>query len=181
MNIKDAPKLAKYNKHKLEDDAYHGCYHCMWIFAGRDIVKFVDNGETAICPHCGIDSVLPEVTNTHFLSNCSEAWFAGKDEEQPEPVNSDFYETHEWYENPDLTTDESTTPNDMIMTGNISMVAPVYEYMYIQQHSTTTLSHSVNVEVEGGWEVDGDVVMEGRQGEWAYLQRMRKQKPESLF
>jgi hypothetical protein len=35
-----------------------GCYYCLAQFAGAEIVDWVDDGRTAICPRCGIDSVV---------------------------------------------------------------------------------------------------------------------------
>ena len=38
-----------------------GCFHCKKFFQATDIENWVDEGETALCPRCGIDSVLPDV------------------------------------------------------------------------------------------------------------------------
>ena len=37
-----------------------GCFYCERIFSSTDIKDWVDNGETALCPFCGIDSVIGE-------------------------------------------------------------------------------------------------------------------------
>lgn len=37
-----------------------GCFYCERIFSSTDIKDWVDNGETALCPYCGIDSVIGE-------------------------------------------------------------------------------------------------------------------------
>ena len=34
------------------------CYYCLSEFLYDEINKFVDNNETAVCPKCGIDSVI---------------------------------------------------------------------------------------------------------------------------
>lgn len=38
-----------------------GCYYCCKIYNPREIVEWVNDhsGQTPICPHCGIDSVVP--------------------------------------------------------------------------------------------------------------------------
>ncbi len=35
-----------------------GCFHCLGTFAPTAIVEWVDDETTALCPKCGIDSVL---------------------------------------------------------------------------------------------------------------------------
>lgn len=37
-----------------------GCFYCLAIFPGVEITQWIDEGTTAICPKCGIDSVLSE-------------------------------------------------------------------------------------------------------------------------
>lgn len=40
-----------------------GCFHCCSLFPARDVQAWCDavdgEGRTALCPHCGVDSVLP--------------------------------------------------------------------------------------------------------------------------
>lgn len=35
-----------------------GCYYCNKIFDFQEIKEFTDKGQTCICPHCGIDSIV---------------------------------------------------------------------------------------------------------------------------
>jgi hypothetical protein len=35
------------------------CYYCRKRFLASAIREWVDEGETALCPHCGTDSVVP--------------------------------------------------------------------------------------------------------------------------
>jgi hypothetical protein len=35
-----------------------GCFYCKSIFAPSKIVEWVDDDDTALCPFCGIDSVI---------------------------------------------------------------------------------------------------------------------------
>ena len=37
-----------------------GCFYCLEVFAPSAIVDWVDNETTALCPKCGIDSVIGE-------------------------------------------------------------------------------------------------------------------------
>jgi hypothetical protein len=34
------------------------CFYCLRTFSSEQIGRWVDDGNTALCPHCGIDSVL---------------------------------------------------------------------------------------------------------------------------
>ena len=68
MNESDlmtAHKAAFYNKDMLAADNKCGCFCCLKIFSPSKIDEWcpeVEDGEevTAICPHCGVDSVLGE-------------------------------------------------------------------------------------------------------------------------
>jgi hypothetical protein len=48
------------SKHRLELEASDqcACFFCFKKFTSADILKWVDSNTTALCPHCGIDSVL---------------------------------------------------------------------------------------------------------------------------
>lgn len=35
------------------------CFYCLRTFRPSEIWHWIDNEETAVCPYCGIDSVLP--------------------------------------------------------------------------------------------------------------------------
>ena len=57
------------NRKALEEAGVCGCYHCGEIFPyPKEIPEeyFVDNGQTLICPYCGIDSVIPPTTDIPF-------------------------------------------------------------------------------------------------------------------
>jgi NAD-dependent SIR2 family protein deacetylase len=41
--------------------AVAGCYYCLKVFPLTAIKKYVDDGETPLCPYCGIDAVLDGV------------------------------------------------------------------------------------------------------------------------
>ena len=48
------------NKASLKKGNKCGCFHCQKIFNTDEISDWVNNDETAMCPYCGIDSVLGE-------------------------------------------------------------------------------------------------------------------------
>lgn len=53
-----------------------GCYFCTRTFHGSAVAEWTDGGETALCPFCGIDAVLPEVTEMTALAAGLERWFS---------------------------------------------------------------------------------------------------------
>lgn len=80
--IETAPKLSSNNKKNLVGDVVCGCYFCLTIFRSSAITDWVDNGETALCPNCGIDTVLPDVANPFLLMQAKEKWFTGQSKEK---------------------------------------------------------------------------------------------------
>lgn len=46
------------NKITLNKSTKCGCIHCKKIFDPNEIKEWTDNNETAICPYCGIDSIV---------------------------------------------------------------------------------------------------------------------------
>lgn len=56
-----------------------GCFYCLAIFPPDEIQEWTDDGETAMCPECGIDSVIGSdsgypITPT-FLAKMQSHWF----------------------------------------------------------------------------------------------------------
>lgn len=51
------------NQNKLQQ-GIAGCYYCLSCFPVEHIKKWINdrNGKTACCPHCNVDTVLPEKT-----------------------------------------------------------------------------------------------------------------------
>lgn len=54
----DFIRSAKNNRDELLQSPICGCYQCINFFMVLKITKWVDDGQTALCPHCGIDSVV---------------------------------------------------------------------------------------------------------------------------
>lgn len=81
MNIRHAPKKAMRNKEAIELAGACGCYACLEVFLAKDVTKWTDNSETAVCPHCSKDCVLPGITNAEELRTINAYWL-------PEPVKA---------------------------------------------------------------------------------------------
>lgn len=83
MNI-DITKAHEYshkNKKKIRKSKLCGCYYCLKIFSNLEIKDWIkeDNDYTALCPYCGIDSVIGDNSkyeiNDLFLKKLNDYWF----------------------------------------------------------------------------------------------------------
>jgi len=56
-----------------------GCFHCLALFEPSTIRNWIDDGQTALCPHCGMDSVVGAESGFdvrgEFLSAMQGRWF----------------------------------------------------------------------------------------------------------
>lgn len=53
-------KLATRNRERLQNSEKAACYYCLETFAADSIEEWTDDDETALCPKCGIDSVVAD-------------------------------------------------------------------------------------------------------------------------
>jgi hypothetical protein len=60
-------RLSFHNRARVAAAAECGCFHCQAVFPGSDVREWVDDGQTALCPHCSIDAVLADVTGANTL------------------------------------------------------------------------------------------------------------------
>lgn len=78
-------KLAYKNKELVEKSDKCGCYYCNSIISPSEVeyLEEVDGPYTAICPKCGMDTVLDnrsiekyqKVLNKYFLEKVNKATF----------------------------------------------------------------------------------------------------------
>ncbi len=40
-----------------------GCFHCLQVYEAIEVVDWIDDGETPLCPRCGVDAVMLGVTD----------------------------------------------------------------------------------------------------------------------
>ena len=68
-----------YHRQQLDTQPQCGCFYCLEIFASQEIEDWIDDGKTAICPHCGIDAVIAETSERQltreFLQAMKQEWF----------------------------------------------------------------------------------------------------------
>jgi hypothetical protein len=88
--IADGP-LAEAHRHcsihrdEINTSAICGCFYCLEIFPPQDIIEWLNDrihgldGQTALCPQCGIDSVIGAASgypiSREFLQAMRSRWF----------------------------------------------------------------------------------------------------------
>ncbi len=70
-----APETSIRNRHALASEREASCYACLQVFPTGRIQQWTDKGETACCPNCHIDAVLPGRIDPNILSKMNEHWF----------------------------------------------------------------------------------------------------------
>ena len=82
MDIIKAHKFCSNHKIAIKNSKLCGCFDCLEIFPPEKIKEWIDKSQTAMCPFCHIDSVLPEnegyEINHSFLKEMNEYWFSYK-------------------------------------------------------------------------------------------------------
>jgi hypothetical protein len=80
--LRDAHKLCTCNETVLRASELAGCFYCCKVYPASEIKEWIreNRGErTAVCPKCGIDSVIGSnaaVLSDEFLSAMEEYWFS---------------------------------------------------------------------------------------------------------
>jgi hypothetical protein len=79
-----AHKRSSIHRRELLAADFCGCFHCCKIYSPKTIEEWVDDdaqgqGQTAMCPKCGIDSVISVSGDTvevrAFLKKMRGHWF----------------------------------------------------------------------------------------------------------
>lgn len=82
--IRKAHTHSSQHRSEIEASQLCGCFYCCSTFPPGDIVEWVDEdgggkGQTALCPKCGIDSVIGDRSGFDvsrvFLSAMKSHWF----------------------------------------------------------------------------------------------------------
>jgi hypothetical protein len=83
-DVRSAHEHSTDHRTEVERSAACGCFYCCRRFAPGDILEWVDEGpdgkgQTAICPWCGIDSVIGDLSgfdiSDEFLGKMKTYWF----------------------------------------------------------------------------------------------------------
>ena len=82
MLYKGAHKHSMHNRKEIRKSDVCGCFQCLKIYPASRVVEWTDKEETALCPKCGVDSVIGEESRypitRKFLSNMYERYFTRK-------------------------------------------------------------------------------------------------------
>lgn len=74
-----AHKSSSNHRKLLSESENCGCFYCLEIFPYEHIEDWCDEANTALCPNCGIDSVIGSASNFPinqvFLSAMQKYWF----------------------------------------------------------------------------------------------------------
>jgi NAD-dependent SIR2 family protein deacetylase len=49
---------SRLNRRFMTQGVVCRCFHCLHAFPAEQINQWTDDGETALCPNCGVDAVL---------------------------------------------------------------------------------------------------------------------------
>jgi hypothetical protein len=78
----EAHNFSTNHKSELLKDSVCGCFYCMSIYSPNEIRNWLKDSRgtgTALCPRCGIDSVIGESSGypitTEFLQRMHNYWF----------------------------------------------------------------------------------------------------------
>ena len=58
LNGGNPDMLSFRNRAMIDNSSFCGCYNCQQLMYPDDIVSWIDDGRTALCPFCGTDSVI---------------------------------------------------------------------------------------------------------------------------
>ena len=83
--IADAHKHSTNHRDEIEASIVAGCFSCRQTFPPSEINDWLDDGQCARCPRCGIDAVIGSasgfpVDDPAFLRRMNDFWFAGLSE-----------------------------------------------------------------------------------------------------
>lgn len=78
-DIKTAHDKASYHRAEIKASHKCGCFYCLHVFQPLEIDEWIDGQQTALCPRCGIDSVIGDASipiTEEFLKEMEAFWFS---------------------------------------------------------------------------------------------------------
>nr|WP_316628806.1 cytoplasmic protein [uncultured Brevundimonas sp.] len=78
--LKQAHSYSSQHRKQLESSSLCGCFYCETNFEPARIEEWIDDEDTALCPNCGIDSVIGDasgvtVKDADFMRRMHNFWF----------------------------------------------------------------------------------------------------------
>ena len=81
MNKKELENAHRHsfrNRVEIEQSLKCGCFSCSRMFLSSEVEDYTDDGETALCPYCGVDSVIGDASGFRlsegFLHSMHKRW-----------------------------------------------------------------------------------------------------------
>ena len=78
QQLREAHTHSAHHRHEIEQSQQCGCFSCCKIYPASEVQHYIDKGETALCPHCGIDSVIGDASGIaltpDFLNTMCQRW-----------------------------------------------------------------------------------------------------------
>lgn len=82
MNKEEMKRIHSHtmsNRKEIEASVTCACINCCEIFKASEVEDYLDEGETALCPVCGIDAVIGDCTgismDREILNELSKEFF----------------------------------------------------------------------------------------------------------
>lgn len=78
---RSAHRACSCNRAVVENSALCGCFYCLAVYPASEVSVWIedDGGDTAECPMCGIDSVIPDASglplDADFMKTMKRWWF----------------------------------------------------------------------------------------------------------
>jgi hypothetical protein len=77
--IRDAHQHSSGHRAELLASELCGCFYCQVTYSPAEIEDWIDEGQTALCARCGIDSVIGAKSGfpltPEFLAEMNHYWF----------------------------------------------------------------------------------------------------------
>jgi 5-methylcytosine-specific restriction endonuclease McrA len=78
--MRAAHKHSSRNREEIKSSVLCGCFYCRQTFSADEVDEWTDDNDTALCPKCGIDSVLGDrsglpVSELAFLNAMQRHFF----------------------------------------------------------------------------------------------------------
>lgn len=78
-SLEYAHSFSLNNSESIKASVSCACFYCKTRFTPVEVVDFCDKGNTALCPKCGIDSVIGDASgislSASFVVQLHDFWF----------------------------------------------------------------------------------------------------------
>ena len=79
MELENAHRHSSLNRVEIEQSRRCGCFSCGRVFDTTEVEEYTDDGETALCPYCSVDSVIGDASgielNPRLLNELNQMYF----------------------------------------------------------------------------------------------------------